>query len=55
MDFSLHSLRIAGITDLSYYGKVEETLLQLVYLEEDRVVLGFHQQVWKEREKDLHD
>jgi hypothetical protein len=43
------------ITDLSDSGAVEERLSQLVQLEEDRFVAGFHQQVQKEREKAWHD
>ena len=34
---------------------VNERLLNLVKLEEDRFVAGFHQQVQKDREKSWHD
>ena len=34
---------------------MNERLLQLVGLEEDRFIAGFHQQVQKEREKAWHD
>ena len=34
---------------------VNERLLNLVELEEDRFVAGFHQQVQKNREKSWHD
>jgi hypothetical protein len=55
MEFILPSLHIATITDLSDSGTIEERLSQLVQLEEDRFVTGFHQQVQKEREKAWHD
>jgi hypothetical protein len=54
MDFILPSLRIATIIDLSYSGAIEKILSQLVQLEEDRFVVGFHHQVQKAREK-VHD
>ena len=34
---------------------MNERLLRLVGLEEDRFIAGFHQQVQKEREKAWHD
>jgi hypothetical protein len=49
MEFSLPSLCIATITDLSDSGAIEERLTQLVHLEEDRFFAGFHQQVQKGR------
>jgi hypothetical protein len=55
MEFILPSLCIATITDLSDSGTIEERLAQLVQLEEDWFVAGFHQQVQKEREKAWHD
>jgi hypothetical protein len=45
MEFIVPSLRIATITDLSDSGVVEESLSQLVQLEEDCFIRGFHQQV----------
>jgi hypothetical protein len=36
-------------------GVIRERLEQLVELEEDRFIAGFHQQVHKEREKAYHD
>jgi hypothetical protein len=55
MEFIVSSLRVAVITDLSDSGAVEERLSQLLQLEEDRFVTGFHQQVQKAREKSWHD
>jgi hypothetical protein len=48
-------LRIAAFTDMDDTGIVQERLAQLVELEEDRFIAGFHQQVQKEREKAYHD
>jgi hypothetical protein len=36
-------------------GVVQDRLAQLIELEEDRFIAGFHQQVQKEREKAYHD
>jgi hypothetical protein len=55
MDFILPSLRTAAITGLSDSDAVKERLSQLIHLEEDRVVTGFHQQVQKTREKEWDD
>jgi hypothetical protein len=55
MEFILPSLCIATITELSDTGAIEERLAQLVQLEEDWFVTGFHQQVQKSREKAWHD
>jgi transposase InsO family protein len=51
MEFIVPSLCIAAITELSDAGAIEERLAQLVQLEEDRFLAGFHQQVKKYREK----
>jgi hypothetical protein len=55
MDFILSSLCIAKITELSNIGAIEERLETLVQLEEDRFIIGFHQQVQKSRENVWHD
>jgi hypothetical protein len=55
MEFIVSSLCIAAITDLSDSSAIEERLSQLLQLEEDRFVAGFHQQVQKAREKAWHD
>lgn len=51
MEFIVPSLHVAAITDLSDSRAIEERLSQLLQLEEDRFVTGFHQQVQKAREK----
>ena len=55
MEYILPSLRIAQITRMTDTDTVEERLAQLLSLEEDRFVAGFHQKVQKEREKAWHD
>ena len=55
MDYIVPSLKIAALTDLADEETVEERLLHLIELEEDKFVVGFHQQVQKNRGKDWHD
>jgi len=45
MESILPSLGIAAITEISDIGSIEEILTQLVQLEEDQFIVGFHQQV----------
>ena len=55
MEYIVPSLKIAALTDSEDEEIVKERLLHLVELEEDRFIAGFHQQVQKNKEKDLHD
>jgi hypothetical protein len=55
MKYLVPSLRIAAFTDMDDTGVVQERFAQLVELEEDRFIAGFHHQVQKEREKAYHD
>jgi transposase InsO family protein len=55
MEYLVPSLRIAAFTYMDDTGAVRERLAQLVELEEDKFIAGFHQQVQKEREKSYHD
>lgn len=43
------------MTILADHGALEEQLAQLEELEEERFLVGFHQQVQKKREKAWHD
>jgi transposase InsO family protein len=45
MEYLVPSLRIATFTDMDDTGIVQDRLVQLVELEEDRFISGFHQQV----------
>ena len=51
MEYIVPSLRVATLIDMEDEDIVNEILLHLVGLEEDRFIVGFHQQVQKEREK----
>ena len=55
MEYIVPSLKIAVFIDLADEEIVEERLLHLLELEEDRFVAGFHQQVQKNREKAWHN
>jgi hypothetical protein len=55
MEYLVPSMRIAAFIDMDDTGAVQERLVQLVKLEEDRFIAGFNQHVQKEREKAYHD
>ena len=55
MEYIVPSLKIATLTYLADEEMVNERLLHLVELEDDRFVTGFHHQVQKNREKAWHD
>ena len=55
MEYIIPSLRVAQITEMTDIATVEERLAQLLTLEEDRFIAGFHQTVQKAREKAWHD
>ena len=55
MEYILLSLRIAQITGMTDTDTVHERLAQLLALEEDTFIVGFHQKVQKAREKAWHD
>jgi transposase InsO family protein len=55
MEYLVPSLRIIAFTDMDDIGIVKERLMQLIELEEDIFIVGFHQQVHKKREKAYHE
>ena len=55
IDYILPILRIAQITGMTDTDTVQERLAQLLALEEDRFITGFHQKVQKAREKAWHE
>ena len=55
MEYIVPNLKITVLTNLADEETVNERLLNLVKLEEDRCVAGFHQQVQKDREKAWRD
>jgi transposase InsO family protein len=55
LEFLVPSLRVAAITNMTERGTVQERLSQLMEMEEDRILAGFHQEVQKARDKSWHD
>jgi transposase InsO family protein len=55
MEYLVISLRIATFIGMDDTYVVQDKLAQLMELEEDRFIVGFHLQVQKEREKSYHD
>jgi hypothetical protein len=55
MVYLVPSLRIVEFIDMDDTRTIHERLAQLVELEEDIFIAGFHQQIQKEREKASHD
>lgn len=51
----MSSLWIISVTDMVDQDTMEECLMQLVELEEDHFLLGFHQQVQKDHKNVWHD
>jgi hypothetical protein len=55
LEFLVPSLCVVAITQMIEQGAVQERLNQLMTMEEDHILVGFHQQVQKERDKSWHD
>jgi hypothetical protein len=55
LEFLVPSLCVAAITHMTERGTVQDRLNQLMIMEEDRILEGFHQQVQKARDKDWND
>lgn len=55
MEYIVPGLCITTFIDMAYCEALEEWLTQLMMLEEDRFLAGFHQKVHKEHEKEWHD
>jgi hypothetical protein len=54
MEYLVPSLRIATFIGMDDTGVVQDRLMQLMELEEDRFIARFHQKVQKERENAYH-
>ena len=50
LEYIVPSLRVAALTDMADEESLNERLLNLVGIEVDHFIAGFHQQVQKERE-----
>ena len=55
MEYIVLSLQIAAITEMKDTGAIEERLVQLIQMEEDCFIVGFHKNVEKQRQKSWHD
>lgn len=55
MEYIMASLRIAVVTNMVDLNIMKERMSQILALEEDRFIAGFHHQVHKERDKAWHD
>jgi hypothetical protein len=55
LDYLVPSLCIATITNMTEEGVAQERLDQLMELEEDKILAGFHQEVQKAKDKSWHD
>jgi hypothetical protein len=45
LEFMLPILRVGTITNMSERGTIHERLSQLMEMEEDKILAGFHQEV----------
>ena len=55
MEYIIPSLCIFAVTGRDDVDALEERIIQLIQLEEDHFIAGFHQQVEKDRQKAWHD
>jgi hypothetical protein len=51
LEYLIPSLRIASITNMTERGATQEILSQLMKLEEDKIMVVFHQEEHKEKYK----
>jgi hypothetical protein len=55
LEYLIPNLHIVSITNMIEIGSNKEILSQLMELEEDRIMVGFHQEVQKEKDKAWND
>jgi hypothetical protein len=55
LEFLVASVHVAVITNMTERGTIHERLKQLMEIEEDMILEGFHQEVQKTRDKSWHD
>jgi hypothetical protein len=55
LEFLVPSLHITTITNMTERGTFQGRLSQMMSMEEDIIIKGFHQEVKKERDKVWHD
>jgi hypothetical protein len=54
-EFLVPSLCVATITNMIERGILQEMLSQMMMMDEDMILVGFHQEVHKVRDKSWHD
>ena len=47
IEYIVPSLRVVAIIEMTNVNVVEESLLQLIHLEEERFIVGFHQNKYR--------
>ena len=55
MEYIVPNMRIAVVTSINDEAEVEECVAQLIQLEQDHFIAGFHQHIEKDRQKAWHD
>ena len=55
MEYIVPSLHLVAVTGMDDAETLEERIAQLLHLDENRFIAGFHQQVAKDRQKTWHD
>ena len=55
MEYIVPSLRISTLTEMTDTDAIEEILMQLIQMEEERFIEGFHQNMEKQWQKVWHD
>ena len=55
MEYIVPSLCIATTTGMDNWEALEEHIPQLIQLEVDHFIIGFHERVEKDRQKSWHD
>ena len=55
MEYIVPSLRIAAVTGMDDEATLEECVVYLIQLEDDRFITSFHQHIKKDRQKAWHD
>ena len=55
MEYIVSNLRIVALTKVTDTDAVEERLVQLIQMEEERFIAGFHKNVEKQQHKAWHD
>jgi hypothetical protein len=55
LEFSIPSLRVEAITNITKRGTVQERLIQLMEMEEEMILVVFHHEVQKVTDKSWHD